>query len=192
MEDNFWDDPHFNTGTNFQDALGGDSPFNAFNDLTNLDQYAESPGMRLRTPSKTAAQNQQGIVGLSTGPSAESSSQDSASDSSSRRKRKVSESPISDPATETGVKQEDAMMEGMGQVDSKVMQYEQYPTRPMHDLSLEQDQGMFDFNSAGSSPIQPTEFTTAMSLNRQAHVPPATAAPQYHQSPVSQTLYRAT
>jgi len=194
MEDIDWDSPHFNNGMNFQDALGTESPYNPFSDFTNLDQQydANSPGMTMRTPSKSGAVPQQGFTGLANGPSAESSSQDSASDSSSRRKRKVSESPSSDPSMETGVKQEDAMME-MGHVDSKIPpQYvEQYPTRPMHDLSLDQDGSMFGFNSAmnsaASSPAQARDYGAGMSLNRQIQHghPPTTMAQQYQQSPVS-------
>ncbi|KAK5118567.1 hypothetical protein LTR85_008032 [Meristemomyces frigidus] len=180
-----WNDPHFNNVSEFQDALGGDSPYNtnAFNELTNIDQYADSSNMAMRTPSKSAAaHNHPSSMGLPTGPSAESSSQDSASDSSSRRKRKVTESPISDPATEMGAKTEDSMMQ-IGEGDP-LQQYDQYPTRPMHDLTLDHDNGMFDFGSAASSPVQPRDFNTAMSLNAQVHVPTSSGAPQYRQSPV--------
>ncbi|KAI7282093.1 hypothetical protein KC345_g3735 [Hortaea werneckii] len=200
MEDIDWSDPHFNTHSEFQDAMLGDSdsPFNAFNDFTNIpDQYGadgSSPGLALRTPVKTGPQHQQTPLGLTTGPSAESSSQDSASDSSSRRKRKVSESPISNPSTETGVKQEDTIM-GVNAttVDSKIPQYtqagvidHQYPTRPMHELSLDQDSGMFDFNSAGSSPVAPRDYNAGMNLNRQVNVPASAAGGVggYQQSPV--------
>lgn len=200
MEDIDWNDPHFNPHSEFQDAMLGDSdsPFTAFNDFTNIpDQYGadgSSPGLALRAPSKTGgAQSQQAPAGMPLGPSTESSSQDSASDSSSRRKRKVSESPISDPMAETGVKQEDAMMDMAGNVDSKIPQFgggpgmdQQYPTRPMNDLSLEHDNGLFDFNSAASSPVASKGYNTAMSLNRQVQVP-VTTGPMggYQQSPVS-------
>lgn len=182
-----WDDPTFQT-TQFQDAMNSDSPYasNAFNDFTNIDQYADSPGIALRTPSKSGphigAHNQQPPIGVLARASAESSSQDSASDSSSRRKRKVTESPVSDPVTETGAKEELLMDTGDIQ---KLQQYDQFPTRPMHELSLERDSGIFDFNSAASSPIQPRDFNTAMSLNAQVRVPTSTMAPQYQQSPVS-------
>ncbi|KAK4542710.1 hypothetical protein LTR36_006282 [Oleoguttula mirabilis] len=179
-----WDDPHFHTVSQFQDALSGDSPYHptTFTEPTTL-EYADSPNLALRTPSKaTAAHSHATPTGLPTGPSAESSSQDSASDSSSRRKRKVTESPISDPATETGFKMEDSMME-MDNRD-QLQQYEHYPTRPMHDLSLDAENGMFDFGSAASSPIQPREFNTAMSLSAQAHAPALSGAPQYQRSPV--------
>lgn len=186
-----WNDPHFHNVSEFQDALGGDSPYNTnpFNDLTNVDQYGDSPGMTMRTSGKSAAAHANTTtIGLPNGPSAESSSQDSASDSSSRRKRKVTESPISDPATEVQVKKEELMMD-MGEGD-QLQQYEQYPTRPMHELTLDHENGMLDFGSSASSPVQPREFSNAMSLNARAHLPTSSVPPQYQQSPVSGTEVR--
>ena len=188
-----WTEDIFNT-TQFEDSMMGESPFsnNAFNEYTNLDNYAESPGISMRTPAKAShdatAMNGAHLAQHSTSASAsaESSSQDSASDSSSRRKRKVtSESPMSDAMTEQPVKQEETLREG---ADSRnIQQFDQVFTRPMHDLSLEQDAGMgvqYDFGSAESSPNQQRSFPPAASLNQHVSMPVTTMASQYQQSPV--------
>jgi uncharacterized protein len=179
MGDEVWNDPVFHT-SQFED-MNSDSPFA---DFINPDHsYGDSPGLTLRAHSNNGReqlQPQQLGAGLPVGASTESSSQDSASDSSSRRKRKVTESPMSETTTETGMKQDETRsMAG----DMKHVQ--QYPTRPMHELSLEQEQSMFDFNSAAGSPIQPRDFNNAMSLNAQMRMPTSTMAPQYQPSPVS-------
>lgn len=163
---------------------------NAFHDFTNLDSYAESPSLSMRTPSRSRQashvgqqyQQQQQSPSLQQPTSAETSSQDSASDSSSRRKRKVtSESPLSDAVTEQPVKQEDLTMD-MGD-GHKVQAFDQTFTRPMNDLSLEQDEAMgahFDFNSAASSPNHPRDYKPHMALN--ARMPSSSMAAQYQHS----------
>lgn len=172
----------------FED-MTSDSPFNEF--INAETTFGDSPGLTLRAPSKTSRELA-GAVSMHpqyppipTGPSAESSSQDSASDSSSRRKRKVTESPMSDPAVEAGMRNDDTVMD-MG-VHGDVNQLQNYPTRPMNELSLEQEASMWsDWNnqSAASSPIQPGKFNQAMSLNQQGRVPTTTMPSQYQQSPV--------
>lgn len=190
-----WNDPVFDT-TQFDDSMTGNSPFgsSAFNDFTNLESYADSPGLSMRTPSKSGrdaatapgAHSAQQPLPMPGSASAESSSQDSASDSSSRRKRKVtSESPMSDAMTEQPVKKEDSMMD-MG--DGKTVQhFDQAFTRPMHDLSLEQDESIgphFDFGSTSSSPTQKRDYEPPMSFNAQVNMPASTMASQYQHSPV--------
>nr|POF17617.1 hypothetical protein CFP56_13031 [Quercus suber] len=181
----------------FGDPTVSDSPYaaSAFNDFTNLDSYADSPGLSVRTPSKPRQLSlaaagahphrpQQQSPGLHPTVSAESSSQDSASDSSSRRKRKVtSESPLSDAMTEQPLKQEEIMMELGPRHNGQV--FDQTFTRPMNNLSLEQDEVMgthFDFNSAASSPTHTREYKPNMALN--AQMPSATMPTQYRHSPV--------
>lgn len=193
-----WNDPMF-ASTPFEESMGGESPFtsNVFDNFTHTD-FADSPSLALRTPGRLghdaapatvagAQQQHRPHIGMPPGASTESSSQDSASDSSSRRKRKVTESPVSDPTTETGmVQKEETLMDITNGL--RAQQYDHVPTRPMHDLSLEHDDGMgahFDFNSAASSPAQQQSFNPAMSLNQRVHVPPSTVAQQYQQSPVS-------
>lgn len=172
----------------FED-MTSDSPFNEF--INSETTFADSPGLTLRAPSKTgrdlnaAVTLHQQFPTLPTGPSAESSSQDSASDSSSRRKRKVTESPMSDPVVEAGMKNDDTAMD-MG-IHGDLNQLQNYPTRPMNELSLEQEASMWsDWNnqSAASSPIQPGKFSQAMSLSHQGRVPATTMPSQYQQSPV--------
>ena len=195
-----WSEAIFNT-TQFDDSMTGDSPFSntAFDQFTNLETYADSPGISMRTPVKSGrdattmngahlAQHSVHLPGsASASASAESSPQDSASDSSGRRKRKVtSESPMSDAMTAQPVVKEDSFMD-MG--DNKNTQhFDQGFTRPMHDLSLlEQDAGInarFDFGSAESSPDQQRGYGAASSLNRHAHMPATSMASQYQQSPV--------
>jgi len=196
MGDVDWNDPVFNS-TQFDDSMTGNSPFGntAFTDFTNLESYADSPGLSMRRPSKAgrdAVPNAGAHLAQplplpgSASASAESSSQDSASDSSSRRKRKVtSESPMSDAMTEQPVKKEDSLMD-IGDTKN-VQHFDQAFTRPMHDLSLEHDEGMgahFDFGSASSSPNQPRSFDPTMPLNPRMNMPTAGASSQYQHSPV--------
>nr|POF11476.1 protein spt23 [Quercus suber] len=190
----------------FGDPMVSDSSYagNAFNDFTNLESYADSPGLSVRTPSRprqlsraaasTAAVAaaggaqpslpQQHLPGLQQTVSAESSSQDSASDSSSRRKRKVtSESPLSDAMTEQPLKQEEMMMELRAR--PKGQAFDHTFTRPMNNLSLEQDEVMgshFDFNSAASSPTHTRDYKSNTALN--AQMSSSTMPAQYRHSPV--------
>lgn len=194
-DEDVWADPMFHQASQFDDSMNTDSPYasTAFNDFTNLDSYADSPGLALRTPSKSGpdaaaaagAQNPNATPKLHSHASAESSSQDSASDSSSRRKRKVaSESPMSDAMTEQPVKQEETILEDLNE-GQKMQHFEQNFTRPMHHLTLEQDDNnMFDFGGAGSSPTQVPDYSQSMSMNAQVHMPTTTMAPQYQHSPV--------
>ncbi|KAH9843454.1 Protein MGA2 [Teratosphaeria destructans] len=182
-----WDDHDmgmFNTSNQFDD-MTNDASFNDF--ISTEHSFADSPGLSLRASAKPdrnqlSSSTAQPYAPVQPVASAESSSQDSASDSSSRRKRKVTESPISDQATEIGVKKEDMYVD-MG-VGGDLKHVQQFPTRPMHDLSLEQDQNaMFDFGSAASSPIQQTDFNHAMSLDTQMRIPATSMAAQYQPSP---------
>lgn len=191
-----WNEPLFGS-TQFDDNIASDSPYagNAFSDFTNFDAYADGSGLTMRTPSKSgpatgntpAGQQQQLQQPHQLSNSVESSSQDSASDTSSQRKRKVtSQSPDSDTTAGQAVKQEDITMDaGDGQ---RLQQFDQTFTGNMNDLSLEQEDAMgahFDFNSAASSPIQRREFKPAISMNPQVNMPTSTVSSQYQQSPVS-------
>jgi len=72
-----------------------------------------------------------------------------------------------------------------------VQHFDQAFTRPMHDLSLEQEESMgahFDFSSAASSPTQQREYDAAMSLNAQVNLPASKVAHQYQNSPVCRSL----
>ena len=175
-DDTFWDElgglEHSNE---FQDALTSVSPSPQIGDLVDYTHTS------LEYPTMPASSST--MAPPPTGPSAESSSQDSASDSSSRRKRKVTESPLSDATTAARVKKEDSMMEF---VDSKHMSmYETYPTQPMDDLSIGQDDNnMFDFASAASSPAQTHDFQSATSFKTRGLLPTSRAGMQYQQSPV--------
>lgn len=209
-----WNDPMFSTGP-FSDNIPAESPFgqSAFNDFTNMGEYADSPsGLALRMPSKagldatpgaqqhtpSSRQHQQGMSSASV----ESSSQDSASDTSSRRKRKgnSSESPITETQEGTyggvRVKQEnkDSVMD-MGN-GAKGRGYDNF-SRPMNNLSLDQgmgvgDEDMFNFNSAGSSPINPGQFDAALSLDAQVNMPMSNFTTNFNQNSPVQTINPAT
>ena len=175
-DDTFWDElGGLDQSNEFQDALTNISPQPQLGDLVDYTHTSLE-----YTPLPTSSNN---MGPPPTGVSAESSSQDSASDSSSRRKRKVTESPLSDAATAARVKKEDSMMEF---VDSKHMSmYETYPTQPMDDLSIGQDDNnMFDFASAASSPAQPHDFHSAANFKTRGLLPTSRAGMQYQQSPV--------
>ena len=186
-----WNDPLFQT-SNFEDSMNTDSPYasNAFTDFTNLDGYGDSPGVGMRTPSKSGpaatagAQQPAQTAGQASSASAESSSQDSASDSSSHRKRKVtSESPMSDGQQ---IKQETLTRQDTGNMQ-RVQTFDQNFTRPMHDLSLEHEERMsapYDYTREPSSPLQSRDFNPALSLNQHVHIPSSGVGSRYHNSPV--------
>ncbi|SMR47844.1 unnamed protein product [Zymoseptoria tritici ST99CH_3D1] len=205
-----WNDMSMFNGTSqFDDGMPAESPFgnSAFNDFTNLDSYDSPVGFSLRTPSKSgpelatgggAENGQQGTSMLQSG-SVESSSQDSSSDSSSRRKRKTgeSESPGSDPmqdAMMAGQSRQENMQMGGG-LQQQMQSFDQKFAQPMHNLTLEQslnrgdsNLGQFDYNSAASSPIQPGDFNSAMSLNAHVRMPAANVAAQFAQDSPVQTI----
>jgi hypothetical protein len=191
-----WSDPAFST--QFQDSAI-DSPYgaSALNDFTNLADYSDSPGFGLRTPSKSAPdasgapatlQPAQAFGGA-TRTSAESSSQDSSSDSSSRRKRKTtSESPMSDALMMKNptVKEEPEMDMSAYQ---NMQAYEQNFNQPLPNLSVDQamsdNDAMFDFNSAASSPNLPRDFNQQLSLDAKMNNLTPNTRPAYVQdSPV--------
>lgn len=205
-----WSDMNFNLNSQFDDGMQPDSSFgnSAFADFTNLDSYtSDSPmGLMMRSPSKSGpepptAAGAQNPHDASQMPAnmGESSTEDSASDSSSRRKRKTneSESPISDPATEVGrrdgqIKSEEATM-NMGGMQH-VRSFENTFSQPMHNLSLEQsmsrgnhNMSQYDFNSAASSPIQTHSFNSAMSLDAQV-MPGNAATAAFNQDSPVQTI----
>lgn len=196
-----WNDPMFNS-VQFDEQMNADSPFgvNAFNDFTNMD-YADSPGLAIRTPSRAVdygsfsavpagAQNgQQQNRTQPSSTSVESSPQDSTSDTSSQHKRKTTESPISDPVAESGysggmVKQEqgDMDMDGMHRVQNYESNFDQNFSRPMHNLSLEQNMSNpnFDFNSAASSPAhQRKPIDTGINMDTKLKFSARNAPQQY-------------
>ena len=186
-----WNDPIFNSATQFEAAMNSDSPFPAvpFEQYTNADLYSDDMFTNMRTPGKPssivaagAPQPPQSMDGMPAGQSTESSSQDSASDTSSSRKRKVTESPA--PSIDFGVQKEDSME----MLDASRLQYEHVPTRPMHDLSLEHNDGVntqYDFGSSASSPAQAREFMPAIPMNPCLQMTATTMAPQFQNSPVS-------
>lgn len=204
-----WNDPVF---SNFQysDQMSTGSPFGAnnFGDY-NYINAAESPALAVRSPARTdqhpditatatASQAQQSHARSAiSSASAETSSQDSSSDSSSRRKRKnTSESPISDPIAESGysknhVKKEETVMD-MDNMQS-LQNFDQNFSAPMNNLSLDQDQqAMFDFQSAGSSPTQHRDYDSGLSLNAHMKYQPSRAVPNQftHESPVGLSYMR--
>ncbi|KAK4580430.1 SPT3 Dosage dependent suppressor of Ty-induced promoter mutations-like protein [Recurvomyces mirabilis] len=186
-----WNDPMFNTA--FDDSMNDVVEFD-IDRFTNHSTYLDEHGINMRTSSKagfdppTVTGAQQAPAGIPVGASTESSSQDSASDTSSRRKRKVTESPgsVSAQATETGVKLEDEMdMAGAPNMHP----YNQAPVQRMDDLSLEHAlDGMapFEFvgNSNAASPEQNRDFGMPVSM-AQMHVP---MAHTYQPSPQQQTI----
>jgi hypothetical protein len=193
-----WGDPAF-AGTEFQDSVL-ESPYGtaALNDFTNLADYSDSPNFTLRTPSKADAdssgargtlQPAQAMAGASS-KSAESSSQDSSSDSSSRRKRKTtSESPMSDALMmqSAPIKEEGTPTNIGGYQNMRAFEQNFNPGLP--NLSVDQpmsdNDAMFDFNSAASSPNLPRDFNQQLSLNAKMNTLSANAGPGFHQeSPV--------
>ena len=201
-----WGDPAFST-SEFQDSMVAESPWenSALNDFTNLDEYGDSPAaFNLRTPSKSGPDAAAATAGAQlptrampgqSSTSAESSSQDSSSESSSRRKRKTtSESPMSDPVVEpkmkgTPVKQQGPEMNRY----QKLKSYEQNFNQPLPNLAVDQSMGensdgMFDFNSAASSPNLPRDFNQQLSLDAKMNIPATTAAAQFQQDSPVQTI----
>jgi len=210
MSDNIdWNDAAFSTG-DYQDPMVAESPFtSAFNDFTNFDNYDSPAVYGLRTPSKSGpdaaaagatanfSNTQQGPPGTASTP-AESSSQDSASDSSGGRKRKTaSESPISDPVTDSGMQgmhmqmpKEDITMTANNYHNPPA--YDQTFNQPMGNLAVDSNMvgndDIFNFNSTASSPNLnlPRAFDHHMSLESKMNVPPAVSAAQYaRNSPVT-------
>lgn len=184
-----WDDPMFSS-TPFDDSMTAE-----FNEFTNL--YVDSPGFtrpsRDVTGATKAGKHAQTVAHLPLSASTEGSSQDSGSDSSSRRKRQVTtESPISDAATEqpsVHVKEEEAMASFTAHTQS-TQHFDQNFTQPMHELSLEHEDSMsthFGFNSSAPSPVHHPEFGSALSLNAQISLPTSSVNPAFQQSPVSYT-----
>ncbi|QIX01792.1 hypothetical protein AMS68_007309 [Peltaster fructicola] len=179
-----WNDPVFGS-TQFEDAMPAESPFsgaggagNAFENYTNMSDFVDSPGsggLTMRKSSKPTldfAPTPSNHMHMLTNRSAESSSQDSASDTSSSRKRKTtSESPASD--AQDGHDKSRLIMKSEGMVDMGDRQ--QMHTRSAHIDMPQQQQHMsasnalFDFNSNASSPINPGAFDAALSLDEQVH-----------------------
>ena len=192
-----WNDPAF-ANSEFQDSTF-ESPYgaSALNDFTNLAEYSDSPGWGLRTPSKSGPdaggatgtfQPAQVMAGAPS-KSAESSSQDSSSDSSSRRKRKTtSESPMSDTLMMKGVAVKEESPMNMGGYQN-MQAFEQSFNQPLPNLAVDQamsdNDAMFDFNSAASSPNLPRDFNQQLSLDAKLNPLSANVAPAYMQeSPV--------
>jgi hypothetical protein len=198
-----WNDPMFNNPEQFVDNMNSDSPFaNAFDNYTNMNDFAESPGgLQMRHISKPAhdynafttgvQQNQPHPMAMPNFPSVETSSQDSSSDTSSGRKRKTaSESPVSEVDRNGAVKKEDSLM-GM---DTQKMQlfgansHKQMQMQGMNIQTSMADNSIFDFSGASStsSPINATTFDTAMSLDTQMQNAMQNLPQQFKQeSPVS-------
>jgi len=189
-----WNDPMF--ASTFNDAMNTDSPFgnSAFDNFTNMNDYSDSPGMlQMRTPSKSgldlatapgAQQQQPPPHGMTMMSSVDTSSQDSSSDTSSGRKRKTtSESPVSEADRNGGVKKEDSLMD----MDGPKMQI--FGGNGMGNNMA--DNSMFGFGnpSGNSSPINPTAFDTALSLDKsvQQIVMPNVTQQYNLESPVSAT-----
>lgn len=192
-----WGDPTFG-GTEFQDSVI-ESPYgtSAFNDFTNLAEYSDSPGFNLRTPSKSgpdatgAAGTLQPAPVMAGAPSksTESSSQDSSSDSSSRRKRKTtSESPMSDAIMmkNVAVKEETPMeLNSYGNMQAFEQNFNQTLPNLSVDQAMSDNDAMFDFNSAASSPNLPRDFNQQLSLDAKMSNLTANTRPAYAQdSPV--------
>ena len=191
-----WSDPAFST--QFPDSVI-DSPYGAsvLNDFTNLADYSDSPGFGLRTPSKSGPdasgapatlQPAQAFGGV-TRQSAESSSQDSSSDSSSRRKRKTtSESPMSDALImKTATVKEEPQMDLNAYQNMQA--YEQNFNQTLPNLSVDQamsdNDAMFDFNSAASSPNLPRDFNQQLSLDaKMNNLTPNTRPAYVQESPI--------
>ena len=188
-----WNDPAFST-SEFQDSMTAESPWNntAFNDFTNLADYSDSPAaLNFRTPSKSdpssnnPAAQPQAFPGAGSTPAESSTSQDSASDSSSRRKRKTTESPISDPTTDGGMRSVPMKTEdmNMGNNNYNNAAYEQAFSQPLPNLNVDASMAgnddVFDFNSAASSPNLPRDFNQQLSLDAKMNVPNAGGAAQY-------------
>ena len=197
-----WNDPAFNTAE-FQDMAGSPWGNSALNDFTNLADYSDSPaGFGFRTPSKsgqeaaapTGSQQQPYALAGQSSRSTETSSQDSSSDTSSRRKRKTtsSESPMSDTLMMKNVvpKEESAMDVNNYQ---SLRQFEQTFNQPLPNLTVDQtmsdnNDGMFDFNSAASSPNLPRDFNQQLSLDAKISMAPSASAPQFTQGSPVQTI----
>lgn len=196
-----WNDPAFST-SEFQDSMTTDSPWttNAFNDFTNLADYSDSPAnLNFRTPSKSGPEpaastaiQPHGLPGPGATP-IESSSQDSASDSSSRRKRKTTESPISDPLTDGGMRNVPMKTEDMGMGTNNfhnAAPYENTYGQPLPNLNVDASMAgnddVFDFNSAASSPNLPRDFNQQLSLDAKMNVPTTAGGVQFTRgSPVT-------
>ncbi|OQN99974.1 hypothetical protein B0A48_14179 [Cryoendolithus antarcticus] len=188
-------DPAF-ISDEFNNAMNSDSPYGntPFDTFTNMGDYIESPGgLQMRNPSKSGPDSAATAGAQQYGPSVkpaqslENSSQDSSSDTSSMRKRKpTSESPVSDVGVNV-VKKEDSMM-GIGQ---NAIPY--FGTGAMGPGMSDQDMFGFPNQSTNSSPINPTAFHQALSLNGQVRgvAMPHTTLPYTHESPV-QTINPAT
>lgn len=193
-----WSDSIFNDNQ-FADAMNSDSPFgnSAFNDFTNMGDYADSPGgLQMRATAKSGqdmgvpsvAQPQQQqpkgmVVGSTT--SVDTSSQDSSSDSSSRRKRKTtSESPMSD----ADGNKDDSLLEMKAPPKMQVFGNNGKAQSMGMDTNMADSYG-FDFTTSGeSSPINPNYVTSALSLDNQIqNMNMQNVAQQFgkHESPVS-------
>lgn len=193
-----WSDSIFNDNA-FADSMTSDSPFgsSAFNDFTNMGDYADSPGgLQMRAPSKSGpdagasstaqpqqAQPQGMVMGSTT--SVDTSSQDSSSDSSSRRKRKTtSESPMSD----ADGNKEDSLLEMKAPPRMQVFGNNAKAPGVGMDTTMADSYG-FDFTTSGeSSPINPNYVTSALSLDNQIqNMKMQNVAQQFvkHESPVS-------
>ncbi|KAK5111811.1 hypothetical protein LTR62_004731 [Meristemomyces frigidus] len=198
--EDYWDDPVFNQfDDSMNDAVEFSTPFDSF---ANQHNYSDEHGLPIRAPSKASFESQSvggathGPVSMAVGASTESSSQDSASDTSSGRKRKVTESPNSAQSMENtgGVELED-MMDLAGA--NNIHQYDRMPTRPMHELSLNQPQDIlaahfdapFEFvgGSNVASPEQTREFGIPSSM---AQMPVSSTAMShiYQPAPQQQTI----
>ncbi|KAF2478719.1 hypothetical protein BDY17DRAFT_305696 [Neohortaea acidophila] len=194
-----WADPAF-TSSEFQDAMLAESPWgnSALNDFTNLADYSDSPApSSLHPPSRSAVTNASAVdaplpsLPQDSSMSAESSSADSGSDSSSRRKRKTtSESPLSmAPTTRVATIKEEARS-GVNPYAEQA--FSQTLTQPLPTLAVDEnmtdEERIFDFNSAASSPNLPRDFTQQLSLDGSHKLIPSNSAAQFSRDPPVQTI----
>lgn len=178
MNDNAvdWNDPMF-ANTQFEEAMPAESPYGAnstFDSYSAYNDFIDSPGgLTMRTTSKApldVASTPSQYLQFSGPRSNASSSQDSASDTSSSRKRKTtSESPASDAPD--GDKSR-LVMKGETVLDlAEKRKLKNRSKHTSHRLSqnMTSRAGVFDFNSTASSPINPGAFDAALSLDEQVH-----------------------
>lgn len=212
-EMSMWDDPSF---TSLYDNLGTsvESPFDGSRlfDMNGAGSV-ESPnyGIKNTFEEESGGQNHQNqpfhTRSLVSSRSAESSSQDSASETSGRKRQNTSATSESPPATHShfkGVKRE---YDGSQQLHTNIegthmpsLHSLQSFGRSMHNLSLDPDfvnatqqsqmASNFDFDSAASSPgasMDMTDAAYASQIQASMNRPLTAASRKHHDPPVSST-----
>lgn len=183
-----FDDPTFNS-LQYDNYVSSDSPFDASRlfDLSGAGA-ADSPNFAVGTPSKAGLEGeyraQQQTQAFHThsvlsSHSAESSSQDSSSETSTRHKRKTtSESPPADFMAGLKMDNKNTVVKPEHPMPTGDLNNFQNFGRSMNNLSLEQDfahgnaamNSHFDFDSAASSPGMDTTgtgYASQVPMNRQ-------------------------